>query len=204
MISETTVIGVTGGIGSGKSTVCALLAEVGAVVIDADQISRQLTAAGGLAVPSIEAEFGASSVSADGSMDRAFMRQLVFSDAQAKHRLESILHPLISALSAQREAVARAAEVKLIVHDVPLLIESFGSWRERLSEVWVVDCAEETQIQRVMARSGLTRDQTQAIMLNQASRAQRLAAADVVIDNDRKTLTELREAVKQAVLRFGL
>ena len=200
----TTVIGVTGGIGSGKSTVCRLMAQAGAAVIDADQISRDLSAAGGIAIPLIEAEFGASMIAADGSMDRAAMRELVFKDASAKKRLESILHPLISSVSAQREAVAQAAQVPLIVHDVPLLIESFGNWRERLDEIWVVDCSEETQIARVMARNGLPRDAVLAIMAAQATRAQRLAAADVVLLNENLSLDELTQKVKQAVARFGL
>jgi dephospho-CoA kinase len=200
----TIVIGVTGGIGSGKSTVCRLMAEAGAAVIDADQISRDLTAAGGVAIALIEAEFGPSMVSTDGSMNRAAMRELVFQDKGAKQRLEAILHPLISSLSAQREAVARAAQLPLIVHDVPLLIESFGNWRERLDEIWVVDCSEETQIARVMARNGLTREAVLAIMAAQATRQQRLAAADVVLHNENLSLDELTQRVKQALARFGL
>ena len=199
-----TVIGVTGGIGSGKSTVCRLMAEAGAAVIDADQISRDLTASGGIAMPLIEVEFGPGMIAADGSMNRAAMRDLVFNDSAAKKRLEAILHPLISSLSAQREAVAKAAQVPLIVHDVPLLIESFSDWRERLDEIWVVDCSEETQIARVMARNNLPREAVLAIMAAQATRAQRLAAADVVLVNENLSLDELTQQVKQAVARFGL
>ena len=143
-------------------------------------------------------------IAADGSMNRAAMRELVFKDASAKKRLESILHPLISSVSAQREAVAKATQVPLIVHDVPLLIESFGNWRERLDEIWVVDCSEETQIARVMARNGLPRDAVLAIMAAQATRAQRLAAADVVLLNENLSLDELTQKVKQAVARFGI
>ena len=200
----TMVIGVTGGIGSGKSTVCRLMAEAGAAVIDADQISRDLSATGGIAIPLIEAEFGPDMIAADGSMNRAAMRELVFKDASAKKRLESILHPLISSVSAQREAVAKATQVPLIVHDVPLLIESFGNWRERLDEIWVVDCSEETQIARVMARNSLPRDAVLAIMAAQATRVQRLAAADVVLLNENLSLDELTQRVKQAVARFGI
>ena len=199
-----TVIGVTGGIGSGKSTVCRILAEAGAAVIDADQISRDLTAADGLAMPQIAAEFGNAMVNADGSMNRAAMRELVFQDSAAKQRLEHIIHPLISSISAQRESAAKAAHVPLIVHDVPLLVESFGNWRERLDEIWVVDCSPETQIARVQARSQLTRDAIERILAVQATREQRLAVADVVLDNDDQSLDTLTSMVKQAITRFGL
>ena len=197
-------IGLTGGIGSGKSTVAAMLAELGAALIDADAISRASTAPGGAALPAIAREFGPRLIAADGALDRAAMRELVFQDKGAKQRLEAILHPLISSLSAQREAVARAAQLPLIVHDVPLLIESFGSWRERLDEIWVVDCSEETQIARVMARNGLTREAVLAIMAAQATRQQRLAAADVVLHNENLSLDELTQRVEQALARFGL
>jgi dephospho-CoA kinase len=180
------------------------MAEAGAAVIDADQISRDLTAAGGLAMPQIEAEFGSGMVNADGSMNRAAMRELVFGDATAKRRLEHIIHPLISSISAQREGAAKAAQVPLIVHDVPLLIESFGNWRERLDEIWVVDCSEVTQVERVQARSQLPREEVLRIMAAQATREQRLAAADVVLLNENKTLEELTSMVKQAIARFGL
>ncbi len=198
------IIGVTGGIGSGKSTVCRILAEFGAVVIDADQISRELTAAGGLAMPQIEVEFGAGMIAADGSMNRIAMRDLVFQDTSAKQRLEAIVHPLIGSISQQRESVAKAAQVQLIVHDVPLLIESFANWRERLDEIWVVDCSEETQIARVMARSDLSRETILAIMASQATRSQRQDSADVVLLNENLTLPELTNLVKQAIARFGL
>ena len=198
------IIGVTGGIGSGKSTVCRILAEFGAVVIDADQISRELTAAGGLAMPQIEVEFGAGMIAADGSMNRIAMRDLVFQDTSAKQRLEAIVHPLIGSISQQRESVAKAAQVQLIVHDVPLLIESFANWRERLDEIWVVDCSEETQIARVMARSNLPRETILAIMASQATRSQRQDSADVVLLNENLTLPELTNLVKQAIARFGL
>ena len=198
------IIGVTGGIGSGKSTVCRILAEFGAVVIDADQISRELTAAGGLAMPQIEVEFGAGMIAPDGSMNRIAMRDLVFQDTSAKQRLEAIVHPLIGSISQQRESVAKAAQVQLIVHDVPLLIESFANWRERLDEIWVVDCSEETQIARVMARSDLSRETILAIMASQATRSQRQDSADVVLLNENLTLPELTNLVKQAIARFGL
>ncbi|ARU05937.1 dephospho-CoA kinase [Comamonas serinivorans] len=199
-----TVIGVTGGIGSGKSTVCQIMAASGAAVIDADQISRDLTAAGGLAMPQVAMEFGEAMVLDDGSMNRAAMRDLVFQDPAAKARLEHIIHPLISSISAQREAAAKAAQLPLIVHDVPLLVESFGNWRERLDEIWVVDCSEATQIARVQARSQLPREAILRILAAQATREQRLAAADVVLLNEDKTLEELTSMVKQAIGRFGL
>lgn len=200
----TAIIGVTGGIGSGKSTVCRIMAEAGAVVIDADQISRELTAAGGLAMPQIEAEFGSGMVNTDGSMNRAAMRERVFGDVAARQRLEHIIHPLISRISAQREAAAKAARQPLIVHDVPLLVESLANWRERLDEIWLVDCSEATQIARVQARSKLSHEEIARIMAAQATREQRLAAADVVLLNEGKTLDELTHMVRQAIARFGL
>ena len=187
-------LGLTGGIGSGKSTVGHILAQAGAAVIDADAISRSLTAPGGLAMPQIAQEFGPQAVDAQGAMDRDFMRQLVFQDPHARKRLERILHPLVGNMTQQQALQAQAAGVKVLVFDVPLLVES-GHWRERVDYVLVVDCEEETQIQRVMARSGLQREAVQRIMGAQASREQRRAAADWVIYNDGLDLAGLREEV---------
>ncbi len=187
-------LGLTGGIGSGKSTVGHILAQAGAAVIDADAISRSLTAPGGLAMPQIVQEFGPQAVDAQGAMDRDFMRQLVFQDPHARKRLEGILHPLVGNMTQQQALQAQAAGVKVLVFDVPLLVES-GHWRERVDYVLVVDCEEETQIQRVMARSGLQREAVQRIMAAQASREQRRAAADWVIYNDGLDLAGLREEV---------
>ena len=173
-------IGLTGGIGSGKSTVATLLATHGAAVIDTDAISRRLTATGGAALHAVAAAFGAEFIDATGALDRARMRALVFAEPRARLRLEAILHPLIGA-ETQRQAQAAAARVT--VCDVPLLVES-GGWRERVDKVLVVDCREATQIERVVARSGWTLAAAQAVVAQQASRAERRACADAVIYND--------------------
>jgi dephospho-CoA kinase len=173
------IVGLTGGIGSGKSAATARFAARGATVVDTDAIAHALTAAGGAAMPAIRDAFGAGVVAADGSLDRAAMRALAFSQPAARERLESILHPMIRAQSAHQCAAAPAPYVILAV---PLLIES-GSYRERCDRICVVDCPEALQIERVRARSGLDESQIRAIMGAQASRAERLAAADDVIDN---------------------
>lgn len=173
-------VGLTGGIGSGKSTVADMLAARGAAVIDTDQIAHALTAPGGLAIPEIRAQFGDAFLTPEGAMDRAKMRAYVFTEPPAKARLEAILHPLIRI---ETERAAEAADGAYVVFAVPLLVES-GSWKQRVTRVLVVDCAEETQVRRVMSRSGLPEAQIRAIMAAQASRSDRLAAADDVIDND--------------------
>lgn len=175
------VVGLTGGIGSGKSTVADLFAALGAAIVDTDEISRELTAENGAAMPEISAEFGPSVVHASGALNRAAMRQLVFSDASAKGRLEAILHPRIRRVSEARCAAATTAPYIILV--VPLLVES-GAYRAQVQRILVVDCDEETQVSRVVARSGLTPDEARAIMAAQASRAHRLAAADDVIFNN--------------------
>lgn len=181
------VVGLTGGIGSGKSTVADLFALHGALLVDTDQIAHQLTAPQGAAMPAIRSAFGDSAIAADGSLDRAAMRRLVFSDASAKVRLEAILHPLIRSESAARCAAASNAPYVLLI--VPLLVES-GDYRQRVDRILVVDCDEAIQISRVMARSGLAVNEVRAILAAQASRAERLAAADdLVLNNDgRETL----------------
>jgi len=173
-------VGLTGGIGCGKSTVADLFASLGASIVDTDAIAHALTAPHGAAMPAILAEFGPDFATPEGALDRARMRSLVFSDAGARARLEAILHPRI------RDATAAAALIATgpyVIYAVPLLIES-GSWRERVSRVLAVDCSEDTQVARVMQRSGLSPDQVRAIMATQVTRAERLAAADDVIDND--------------------
>lgn len=173
-------MGLTGGIGSGKSTVAGLLAECGAAVVDADAISRRLTAAGGAAMPLIAASFGEQFVNAGGAMDRDRMRALVFADPGAKKKLEAIVHPLVAAETARQ---AESATSPCIVFDIPLLVES-GRWRQQLDRVLVVDCSEETQISRVLARNGWTREAALGVLGAQATRRQRLAAADACIYND--------------------
>jgi len=173
-------VGLTGGIGCGKSTVADLFASLGASIVDTDAIAHALTAPHGAAMPVILAEFGPDFATPEGALDRARMRSLVFSDAGARGRLEAILHPRI------RDATAAAALIATgpyVIYAVPLLIES-GSWRERVARVLAVDCSEDTQVARVMQRSGLSPDQVRAIMATQVTRAERLAAADDVIDND--------------------
>lgn len=196
--SRTWRIGLTGGIGSGKSTVAGMLRELGAAVIDADAISRGLTAAGGAALPEIARQFGTHMIGADGALDRSAMRQLVFADPAARQRLEAIIHPLVGQQTAERAQAALAHGCRVLVHDVPLLVEAGERWRRQLDRVWVVDCEEATQRQRVMARSGLSAAEVQAIIDQQARRQQRLACADGVIRNEGLDLAALREQVQQA------
>ncbi len=204
MIRQPVRLGLTGGIGSGKSTVAAFMAQAGAAVMDADAISRALTQAGGQAIPAILAEFGETLITPEGAMNRDAMRALVFSNPQTKRQLEAIIHPLVAqALQAQTQAAIEAGK-KCLVFDVPLLVESGERWRRQVDWVCVVDCQTNTQIQRVMARSQLARPEIEAIMAQQASRAQRLASADAVIYNDGLDLDQLQTAVHEMMARFGL
>lgn len=176
------LIGLTGGIGSGKSLVADLFVARGAALIDTDQIAHALTASGGRAIPAIREAFGDAVIAADGRMDRAVMRQRVFADLDQKQRLESILHPMILADAQAAIETARASGAPYALVAVPLLLET-GHWVSRVDRVLVVDCPEAMQVQRVMQRSGLTAEQVEAIMAVQATREERLAAADDVIDN---------------------
>lgn len=185
-------IGLTGGIGSGKSTVAALLVAEGAMLVDTDAIARRIAEPGGIAMPAIEAAFGRTVVAPDGGLDRAGMRQLVFADSSARKRLESILHPLIGA---ETERLAAAAGQVPVVFDVPLLVES-GRWRANVDRVLVVDATEETQLRRVMARSGWAADAVRAVIAQQAPRRLRRAAADAVIFNESLSLEELGREVR--------
>lgn len=173
-------VGLTGGIGCGKTTVADLFAARGAAVIDTDQIAHGLTAPHGAAMPALLAEFGPGYATPDGALDRAKMRALVFADASARARLEGILHPRIREATA---AAALLAEGPYTIFVVPLLIES-GTWRERVARVLAIDCSEATQVARVMTRNGLAQEQVRAIMAAQVPRARRLAEADDVIVND--------------------
>jgi dephospho-CoA kinase len=173
------VVGLTGGIGSGKSVVAEEFARLGAAVVDTDAIAHELTRAGGAALGEVRRLFGDDYIDASGAMDRAKMRALAFGDAAAKARLERLLHPMIRAESERRIAAARAPYV---VHVVPLLVESPG-YRERASRVLVVDCAPRLQIERVRRRSALGEEEIRRILDAQLPREQRLAAADDVIDN---------------------
>jgi dephospho-CoA kinase len=173
-------IGLTGGIGCGKTTVADLFGARGAAIIDTDQIAHALTAPHGAAMPALLAEFGPGFATPDGALDRARMRALVFTDLGARARLEAILHPRIRAATA---AAALVATGPYTIFVVPLLIES-GTWRERVARILAIDCPEQVQVARVMARNGLDEAQVRAIMAAQVSRAERLAAADDVIRND--------------------
>lgn len=186
-------VGLTGGIGSGKSTVADLFAKRGVTLVDTDVIAHRVTAPQGIAMPAIAAEFGESFVAADGSLDRARMRELVFSDDTARKRLEAITHPLIRAETERERHAARGPYVMIVV---PLLVES-GSWKTRVDRVLSVDCSVETQISRVMRRNAFTRDQVLAIIARQATREARLAAADDVIVNDDTSLEALEAEVDQ-------
>jgi dephospho-CoA kinase len=193
-------IGLTGGIGSGKSTVARALARLGATVVDTDAIAHSLTAPGGAALAAIAEAFGAAMIAADGAMDRAKMRALVFERPQERVRLEAILHPMIGALT--RSAAAAAPAGRPVVFDVPLLAES-GSWRARVDRVLVVDCTVATQVARVVARSGWTPEAVERTIAQQATRAQRRAIADAVIFNDGVPLAAL-EAAAATVLAAWL
>lgn len=188
-------IGLTGGIGSGKSTVARLLVGHGAELIDTDAIALELTQAGGAAMPQVARAFGSELIEQSGALDRQKMRQLVFSDPGAKRTLEGILHPLIREQALMR---ASGSSAPLLVFDVPLLTES-KRWREQVDQVWVVDCLEETQIERVLRRPGWTAETVKDVLLSQATRVQRRACADVVLFNDGLSLEELAHLVDTAL-----
>ena len=174
-------VGLTGGIGSGKTTVANLFAALGATVIDTDLIAHQVTAPGGSAIEAIRQQFGNDFLLPNGALDRARMRDLVFSDPTQKRNLENILHPLIRQ---ETEAQAAQAGGAYTIFVVPLLVES-GNWRQRVNRILVIDCREETQIARVVQRNGLEEAQVRAIMASQVTREMRLAAADDVLLNEK-------------------
>ena len=184
-------IGLTGGIGSGKSTVAAILVQLGAVLVDTDAIARELTLPGGRALPALAGAFGEAVIGADGALDREQMRALVFADAAQRKRLEGILHPLIGEETDRR---AREAAQHPVVFDVPLLAES-AHWRRRVDRILVVDCDEDTQVRRVMQRSGWTEDAVRRVIAQQAPRPLRRAIADALIHNDGLTLAQLQAEV---------
>lgn len=190
-------VGLTGGIGSGKSTVATLFAELGVPVVDTDAISHQLTQPRGAAIPAIRAAFGESFIDATGALDREKMRQLVFSDFAAKQRLEKILHPLIFI---QARFLAESSTAPYVMLVIPLLFET-QEYRHWLQHTLTVDCTEETQLSRATRRSGLSEQTVRAIMAQQLSRTQRLQFADDAINND-GTLTELRLQVSQLHQRY--
>lgn len=173
-------VGLTGGIGCGKTTVADMFGALGTTLVDTDAIAHALTAPHGAAMPAILDEFGQDFATVEGAMDRIKMRALVFSDSTARARLEAILHPRIRDATAAAAAMATGPYTIFVV---PLLIES-GTWRQRVTRVLAIDCPEELQVARVMARNGMTEQQVRAIMAAQVTRAQRLAAADDVVLND--------------------
>ncbi|AEG94020.1 dephospho-CoA kinase [Ramlibacter tataouinensis] len=196
-------IGLTGGIGSGKSTVLQMLAGLGAASIDADAISRGVTAPGGAAIPLIRQRFGPPFIAGDGGMDRARMREHAYAHPAARKQLEEIIHPLVGQESERQALAAESSGARCLVFDIPLLVES-GRWRSRVHRVLVVDCRAETQVQRVTARSGLQPDEVRAIIAAQAPRALRLAAADIVICNEGLQLPQLQAEVEEVARTFGL
>jgi dephospho-CoA kinase len=196
-------LGLTGGIGSGKSTVGQLLINLGAALVDADAIAHSVTAPQGLAIPAILATFGPEFLNASGALDRAKMRALAYADPSARQRLESILHPLIGQEIQIKAALAVQAGAPCVVFDIPLLVES-ATWRARLDHVLVVDCTPEVQVSRVMARSQLSALEIEKIIASQATRIRRLAAADSVVFNVGLTLGQLASQVREIALRFGL
>lgn len=201
-------LGLTGGIGSGKSTVTHRLAALGAGVIDADAISRQTTAVGGAAIEPIAQQFGAEFIDSDGALNRARMREHSFSNPQARRQLEAIIHPLVQAQSRAMAGQYAQAGCGLIVWDIPLLVES-GRWRRELDKVLVVDCTPETQIRRVLQRSMLEgqpipEEQIRAIMAAQATRGQRRACADLVIFNEGLSLEVLHHLIDETAFVLRL
>ena len=197
-------IGLTGGIGSGKSTFGALLQKRGAALVDSDQIARQVTGPGGAAIAAIAQRFGPEFVDDTGALDRGRMRELAYSAPDARTALEAIVHPLVSLHSTQQAQAAEDAGTRVIVFDVPLLVES-GRWVQRLDAVIVIDCPPALQIQRVMSRSGLNRSTVEAILAAQSPRNIRRASADIVVHNgDNCTLADLQKMAEQVATRLGL
>ncbi|HEY8250093.1 MAG TPA: dephospho-CoA kinase [Burkholderiales bacterium] len=197
----TFVVGLTGGIGSGKSAAADEFAKLGVTIVDTDVISHELTRNNGAAMPAIRKLFGPDAVEPNGAMNRKKVRDLVFADPQKKRSLEALLHPMIREESVRRIA---AASGPYVVHVVPLLVES-PDYRSRVDRVLVVDCPEETQVERVRARSGLSEPEVRAIMRGQIPRAERLAAADDVIENGgaRDALRNQVAALHQKYLQFA-
>jgi dephospho-CoA kinase len=196
-------IGLTGGIGSGKSTAAKVLAQLGAAVIDADALARSVTAPGGAAIAPLRAALGDAVIDAQGGLDRQRMRELAFSDPQVKTQLEAIVHPLVKQAIDQQAQAALAAGARVLVFDIPLLVES-GRWRSQVDGVLVIDCSTDTQIARVQARNGWPREQILAVIQAQASREKRQAAADWLILNDGLGVDAFEAQVAQLGGQWGL
>lgn len=202
-MSGTLLVGLTGGIGSGKSTVAGILARMGADVIDADAVARDVTSTAGAAISAIQTEFGSDFITAEGALDRNRMRELAFRDTGVKRRLEAIIHPLVGQKVELRTLEAVRASRPCLVFDIPLLVES-GHWRPRLHRIVVVDCDEQTQVERVVARNGLAPESVRRIIASQAPRHARLLAADIVLNNQDRTMETLSCDVEQLAEPFGL
>jgi dephospho-CoA kinase len=196
-------LGLTGGIGSGKSTVAAILASIGAAVVDADAISRATTSQGGSAIAALRASFGSSMLTPNDALDRDQMRALIFSNPAAKVQLEGIVHPLVAKAIAEQSRQADDAGARCIVFDIPLLVES-RHWRQTFQRVLVVDCSEATQIHRVSVRNALSNDDIKKIIASQSPRVLRLRAADAVLFNDGITIEDLEQQVREIGTQFEL
>ncbi len=193
-------VGLTGGIGSGKTTVAHMLAGCGATIIDADAISRSLTEAGGAALMPIKQVFGEEVIGADGALNRGAMREIVFAQPASRTKLEAIIHPLVQM---RMSAAIQNAPTDVVVLDIPLLVES-PRWRKQIDLIVVVDCNVETQVNRVMQRNGWAASTIEAIIQSQATRGDRLKAADVVIFNEKSNLSILKNQVNSLGNQLGL
>ena len=196
-------IGLTGGIGSGKSTVSAQLGQMGATIVDADAVSRSVTGSNGSAIPALTTAFGSSILSSNGALDRAQMRRLIYSNPASKIQLEAIVHPLVRTEIQRQSILAETNGARCIVFDIPLLLET-AYWRRMLHRILVIDCTEETQISRVVQRDGLSAEQAQRVVLAQVSRLDRLQAADMALFNDGISPQILALRVQEIGAQFGL
>jgi dephospho-CoA kinase len=196
-------IGLTGGIGSGKSTVSAELGQMGATIVDADAVSRSVTGSNGSAIPALTTAFGSSILSSNGALDRAQMRRLIYSNPASKIQLEAIVHPLVRTEIQRQSILAETNGARCIVFDIPLLLET-AYWRRMLHRILVIDCTEETQISRVVQRDGLSAEQVQRVVLAQVSRLDRLQAADMALFNDGISPQILALRVQEIGAQFGL
>jgi len=196
-------LGLTGGIGSGKSTVSALFSHMGAWVIDADAISRTVTATHGSAIAPLKAIFGATILTLDGALDRKKMRSMIYANGAVKAQLENIIHPLVQHEMDSQSLLAESENASCIVFDIPLLVES-RYWRNSLHKILVIDCTESTQMARVMQRDGLSETEAAQIMSAQATRDERLRTADLVLFNDGINTAQLSAQVREFGARFGL
>jgi dephospho-CoA kinase len=196
-------IGLTGGIGSGKSTVSAELGQMGASIVDADAVSRSVTGSNGSAIPALTTAFGSSILSSNGALDRAQMRRLIYSNPASKIQLEAIVHPLVRTEIQRQSILAETNGARCIVFDIPLLLET-AYWRRMLHRILVIDCTEQTQVSRVMQRDGLSAEQVQRVVLAQVSRLDRLQAADIALFNEDISPQILALRVQEIGAQFGL